>query len=104
MATYNGKRSGVVLARYAAALLFVVIGCWYTFILVMFPRSAHYPYDTMTQAKRTLEDLALAAGQMDEATFQQVYLEPRRKVTMGGTTYHIAYTKEDGAIKVILDY
>ena len=99
MATHGRRLSDAVLARYAAVLLFVLIGCWYTFVLVALPRPSHYPYDTMTQAKRTLEDLALAASQMDEPTFVQVYLEPRRKVTRGGTTYHITYAKEDGVHK-----
>ncbi|OHB67198.1 MAG: hypothetical protein A2Y76_08450 [Planctomycetes bacterium RBG_13_60_9] len=80
-------------------MLLVLMGGWYTFVLVAFPRSSHYPYDTMTQTKRTLEDLALAAGEMDEATFLQGYFEPCQKVSMGGTTYQISYIKEYGAHK-----
>jgi len=80
-------------------VLLVLIGGWYTFVLVALPRSSHYPYDTMTQTKRTLEDLALAAGDMDEATFLQDYFEPRQQVSKGGTTYHISYVKEGGVHK-----
>jgi len=80
-------------------VVLVLIGGWYTFVLVALPPSSHYPYDTMTQTKRTLEDLALAAGETDEPTFLQGYFEPRQKVSMGGTTYHVSYVKEDGVHK-----
>jgi len=99
MSTHGGRPSGIVAARHAAVLLLIVIVGWYTFVLVALPRPSHYPYDTMTQTKRTLEDLALAAGEMDEPTFLDVYFEPRQKVTMGGTTYRISYAKEGGVCR-----
>ena len=82
-------------------VLLVLIGGWYMFVLVASPGSSHYPYDTMAQTKRTLEGLALAAGEMDEPTFLRDYFEPRQKVTMGGATYHISYVKEGGVHKFI---
>ena len=99
MSARAGRSSGIVVARCAAMLLLILIAAWYTCVLVALPRPSHYPYDTMTQARRTLEDLALAAGEMDEPTFLGVYFEPRQRVTKGGTTYRISYAKEGGVYK-----
>ena len=97
--TYAGRSSRAVAIRRAMVVVLVLMGVWYMFVLVALPSSSHYPHDTMTQTKRTLEDLALAAGQTDEPTLLQGYFESRQKVSMGGTTYHISYAKEDGVHK-----
>jgi hypothetical protein len=96
MSIHDQRPSGIAAARRVGVLLLILVGVWYTIVLVSFPRRSHYPYDTMTQTKRTLEALALAAAEMDDPDFLRAYFEPRRSVTVGGTTYHISHVRGDG--------